>query len=1027
MANLMTRKKLHNTRLWNNVTRLVSLTLIPIFAFFNLGAGNSSPATAPQNDKAIKLANGLRVVIVEEPAFPIISCQLWLHVGSFNDPAGASGTCHVVEHLLAETMKANGGALARQLIGSGGRYDAFTSDDFTVFLENLPSTQLELGLALQAERLKDKTFTQPQVEEAARQVTSELDGAQNNPDRNLVREVRALRFTRHPYKNLPGGVDDEIKSITPAMATDFFKQYFAPSNATLVISGDLKQAQALKLIEKHLGSIPDRKASAPGLIPHEPVQVGERRVYLKYGGKKNKLLVAFQAPAATEPGAASAAVLEALLGNASGGLVKQALIDTKVCDAASTAFELRKSPGMLTISCESPANVNSAKMLASVEELCDKIKEGGFDDAALAEAKKRAVFATQKQKVGPYKAAFQLGFFDSLNKLDQVDLWQRQLESVSKQDVLRTAASYLIPAKRSTGFLLGQTSASSSQKTASLDAAPGDWNVARSNRTGALRAPALSVNGDRPEFGHLAIATYDPYLDGSKTDSTDEPQDEAPEDPADGTTSPAKPGAQTTPTGTPAQSSTTPAQTTPAQAASPAAPRTEDAPAAPVETPRTPSSGLRSNITEFILVNGIRLIVFKADSSPVIRITGAVRAGHIYDPVNKPGVSDCTVALLNGSSAKISKENSAAMQAQNGLDRSDQIRFFEGREQISFHSNCLAPDLATQLKLISHHLTDPLVDDTTLSAARNTVAGTIKRRQNTTQDRANRLLLQNLLSDKSQFNPPSPHELMASVLKINADDINQFRSNNIAPATTTIVLAGNIDPQQAQRMVATAFSNWQGKAKTPAVSAQPNKRLVSKVNLPTDDNAKTEIALGRLLPTPVSKPEYARLILTDCALLKHPLYARLTNPKKMTDLDDSVTLQSILIPMAAQCAWILDLRMPEAKIPGITGAIKNQFRDLCATGLSPAELAEMKRFIGGQVSVNRLSDVVHSADSIIDAVSTEREPDYWFNLPSAIEQTALGDVNQFIKNDFQPDKSCVVVAGSKQAIKAVPSLRRGKD
>jgi zinc protease len=975
--------------------------------------------TTAKTVNAIKLANGLQVILIEEPAFPMVSSQLWLHVGSVDDPSGASGTCHVIEHLLAETMKANGGNLARRLIGSGGRYDAFTSDDFTVFIENLPSNQLELALALQAERLKDRNFSAQAVDAAAKQVEHEIESSHSNPDRTLLREVRALRFTRHPYKNLPTGVEEEIKSLNPQIANDFFKKHFVSSNATLVLSGDLKTNQTVKLVQQYLGSIPAGKRTPPDLIPHEPIQTGERRVYLKYGGKKNKLLIAFQAPAATDPSAAATAVLEALLGNSNCGLLHEFAINTKICDSASASYELRKAPGVISIACEAPANVSSTKMLTTIEELCDKIREGSFDDAAFAEARKRALFSFLKNKIGPYKTAFQLGFFDSLEKLDQAESWQRQLEAVSKQDVLRAAASCLVSSKRSVGFMLGQTSASSVQKTAST-------------RTNSSKLVSSCSKPDhqqmhfcRSSVGNMQIAAYDPYLDGSRTDATDEPQDETPDTPAEEPSTGATGSSQIPAPG--GSSSTVNAAQPAEKKVAPQVTTEPETTAPPVEAPRVAATATRSNISEFILVNGIRLIVFKADSSPVVRISGAVRAGHVYDPINKPGLSDTTVALMNGGSAKISKENSSRMQAQSGLDRPDQIRFFEGREQISFHTSCLVQDVATQLKLISHHLTEPALDDAALSAARNVVASAIKRRQNTVQDRANRLLLQNLLSDKSQFNPPSPHELLASVLKITADDINQFRGSNVAPSTTTIVLSGNIDPQEANRLVTAALGHWQGKAKTPSLSAQPNRRLVTKVNLPSDDNVKVELALGRLLPTPVSKPEYARLILADCALLKHPLYARLTNSKKMPDLDDSVSIQSILMPMAQQCAWILNLNLSEAKLPGITGAIKQQFKELLTTGLSNAELSEMKRFISGQVCVNRLNDVIHSADSIIDAVSTDREPDYWFNLPAAIDGTTLVEVNQFIKNEFQPDRACVVVAGSKKAIKQVPSFRRSKD
>jgi predicted Zn-dependent peptidase len=1143
----MTRKEVHNSRRTNAFARIVAILTLLVFSTVWVGQTASCQTPAqPARDSAFRLSNGLRVVIVEEPAFPLLSCQLWMHVGSMNDPNGASGTCHVVEHLLAETMKARGGALARQLVGSGGRFDAFTSDDFTVFLENLPASQLELGLALQTERLKERAFTPQELKEAAQQVIQEVEAGQTNPDRTLSREVRALRYTRHPYKNLPAGIEEEVKSVTPQMVSDFYRQYFTPSNATLVIAGDVNKARVLKLVEQTLGTIQRKKIETPVLVPFEPLQTGERRVYLKYGGKKNKLYIAYQAPSAGEQNAAAAAVLESLLGNSNAGLLKDFVVDTKVCDSVSAAFELRKRPGMLAISAEAPANVNSTKMLSTIEELCDKIKDGSFDDATLAEAKKRAVFSFLKSKVGPYKLAFQLGFFDCLDKLDQTELWQKQLEAVSKQDIIRLAAAYLVTPKRSVGFMLGQTSTPQSQKTASrneVDGTSGDIKfVSQATTKNVYSTKETRINENRCKLGNLQIAAYDPYLDGSKTDSTDEPTDEAPETtgdtaPVDSTLrmnpwtskpipapKPAVPPAgrarqtdlppaqkreetpvlpkQTPPVEQPASSTRSEQQqkqpsseftiqTNPQPASTPKpgeqpsaqspgrAPQTNDKPSTsttqtneqtPVDEvkqsapkqvesrPRTPPSatqsrpaaltktpventstsssdslqrppvaGLRSNMTEFILINGIRLLVFKCESSPIVRITGAVRAGHVYDPPAKPGLSDVTVSLMNSGSAKISKENSAKMQAQIGLDRSDLIRFFEGREQITFHTNCLAQDLATQLKLISHHLTDPQTDDTALSAARNLVVSTIKKRQNTTQDTANRLLLQNLLADKSQFNPPSPHELQASVLKITAEDINQFRANNVAPSTTTIVLAGNIDPAQAQRLVTNAFKDWQGRAKAPAISAQANKRQVSKVNLPNDEPVKVEIALGRLLSTPAARPEYAKLLLTDCAMIKHPLYARLTNPKRMIDLDDTVSIQSTIMPMAAQCAWIMNVRLTEPNIRGITSSIKQQFKELATTGITSQELAEMKRFIAGQVCVNRLADVFHSGDSIVDAVSTDREPDYWFNLPLAIESTSITDVNQFIKEEFQPERACVVVAGDKKAIRLVPSFRRGKD
>lgn len=1049
----------------------IALLWITIVSFL-LSASVSAPGAYCETNRisngatAVRLPNGLRVLLIEEHAFPTISCQTWYHAGSMNDPPGASGTCHVVEHLLTECAKGSAGSLARQLVSNGGKFDAFTSDDFTVFVENLPASKLDLALLIQAERLKTREFTKTEMDLAVRQVLQELDSGAKNYDRLLMKEVRSLVYTRHPYKNLPAGLTDDVKALTPALVNDFIRENFNPQNATVVLAGDISPAETLTHIQNLLGSGIAAKrrfgqlTSAPHLVPSEPDQIGERRVYLKYGGKRHKLVVAFRAPGANEPNTAAAIVLESLLGSTTGGLLKEQIIDTKIGDAVSSAFELKKQPGQLVLSVEAPSAANTSKMLSAVEDLCDKIKEGGFDESDLNEARKRAAFHFLKQKIGPYKNAFQLGLFDSLGKLDQAQDWQKQLEAVSKQDITRLAASYLVPNRRSVGFLLSTANTASSQKTAqnSMPAHTAPNVVAPRVSSGLscgrqLAMPPETTEITRSQFGNMQIAaysdrgtlkSYEAVDDDSGSSSgaggtsklaadststaSDTTSDKGLSKTASigatlgtGTSSSTSTGTSSSPSASTRSSSTTPATTVSTLATTVSAPT----------APNSLSSSTRnisgpSRVGQFTLNNGIRVYVLSVESSPVIRVSGAVRAGQVYDPDNKPGLSDVVVALMNGGSAKITKENSVRMQNQIGLDKSDQIRFFEGREQIRFTTSCLGQDLGTQLKLIRNHLTDPLIDETNLSNARNAVANSIKRRQNTPEDRANRILLQNLLSNASKFNPPDPHDSWASVLKITAEDVNAFKANNIAPSTTSIVLSGNIDQDVAQRLVASAFRDWSGKAKAPAIGTQPNKRQVTKVTLPLEDATKLDIALGRLLPVPVNKNNYVRLLLVDCALTKHPLYARLINSSRMkVEITDAMNMHSTLLPLSQQCAWILNFQVTEAELRGIAGSVKQQLREIGTAGLSAQELNEMKRFVAGQICVTRLCDTAGSADSVIDALSMDREADYWFRQPSRVEQTTLGDMNQFIKDDFQVERACLVATGNKKAIKLVPSFKRG--
>ncbi len=402
------------------------------------------------------LPNGLRVLFLEERGFPMVSCQMWYHVGSVDDPMGASGLCHVVEHVLTDVIRKNGGKLAKELVCIGGKFDAFTSDDFTVFVENVSSKHLDLALNLQLNRIHPPALTDADVERAKQEVLKEVEVLSQPNERSLNREVRALAFSRHPYKNLPVGFSDEIKHVSLHAVSHFMKTHFNPSNATLVLTGDFDHAKASALIKMKFGHVPAGGAKVHENLPVEPRQMGEKRVYINSGNTRTHLLVAFRGPQASDNDAPGTTVLESLLGDETDGLLKEVFVDSNLCDRTEAAFELRRHPGVITISLRGKSGVPEARLLAGLDQLCEKISRGSFDNDQLEVAKSRAVFKCLKNRSGPYGTAFQMGFFDALCKSDESKRWPTKLHSVDRGGVLQVANKYLQKSNRSLGFLVAK-------------------------------------------------------------------------------------------------------------------------------------------------------------------------------------------------------------------------------------------------------------------------------------------------------------------------------------------------------------------------------------------------------------------------------------------------------------------------------------------------------------------------------------------------------------------------------------------
>jgi zinc protease len=226
-----------------------------------------------------QLANGLRVLLHEDHSVPVVSVQVWYHVGSKNERAGRSGFAHLFEHLMFKsTENLATGEISDYVFSIGGRLNATTDFDRTLYFETIPSNHLERLLWMEADRMRSLDVTEANFRSERDVVKEERRLRVDNPPfGRLFEVVLDNTFTTHPYKILSIGSMADLDAATIEDVRAFHATYYVPNNAKVVLAGDFDPPQALAWIEKYFGPIP-RGKEIPRDIPREPVQTAERRV-----------------------------------------------------------------------------------------------------------------------------------------------------------------------------------------------------------------------------------------------------------------------------------------------------------------------------------------------------------------------------------------------------------------------------------------------------------------------------------------------------------------------------------------------------------------------------------------------------------------------------------------------------------------------------------------------------------------------------------------------------------------------------
>jgi zinc protease len=285
------------------------ISFIVLFLAFGAGprraAAQETAAEARPRHVAIRshtLANGLRLVMVEEHSAPVINLQVWYHVGSKDEKVGRTGFAHLFEHLMFKGSAHVGPEEHSRFIEAiGGIDNATTNDDTTQYWETFPSNYLERVLWLEADRLGSLNVDAENFKSEREVVKEERrTRLENAPYGLVIEDLYAAAFSVHPYKHTTIGSMDDLNKATLDDVKEFFHTFYRPDNATVIIVGDFSAAQAIAWSEKYFGGIPRPSQPLPRVTTVEPPQTAERRLTKSYGANSPlpAVVEGFKMPAA---------------------------------------------------------------------------------------------------------------------------------------------------------------------------------------------------------------------------------------------------------------------------------------------------------------------------------------------------------------------------------------------------------------------------------------------------------------------------------------------------------------------------------------------------------------------------------------------------------------------------------------------------------------------------------------------------------------------------------------------------------
>ncbi|QHO79377.1 peptidase M16 [Bradyrhizobium sp. CCBAU 051011] len=410
------------------------------------------------------LANGLQVVVIPDHRTPIVTQMMWYKVGSADDTPGKSGLAHFFEHLMFKgTAKHPPGEFSRTVLRVGGDENAITSMDYTSYFQRVPREQLAKMMELEADRMTGLILKDENVISERDVVLEEFNrSVANNPDRRFTEQIRAALYLNHPYGRPNLGWRQEIERLDREDALAFYKRFYAPNNAILIIAGDVDPKEIRPMVEKNFGDIPAQPAiPAKRMRPQEPTPTAPRTVTLSDPRVEQPTWRRYYlVPSASTAAAGESTALDVLAKVMGGGtnsyLHRVLVIDKQLAISTGASYQgTSLDPSQFMISATPKPGVH----FAEIEDAIDKVIADLAQNPARAEDLERvktkliaqAIYAQDDQVM--LALLYGRGLTTGLSVKD-IQSWPDRISAVTPEQVRKAAQQWLEKKRSVTGYLI---------------------------------------------------------------------------------------------------------------------------------------------------------------------------------------------------------------------------------------------------------------------------------------------------------------------------------------------------------------------------------------------------------------------------------------------------------------------------------------------------------------------------------------------------------------------------------------------
>ena len=371
--------------------------------------------------------------MLEEHTAPLASVWCWYKVGSKDERPGLTGVSHWVEHM---NFKGTTNIPRDQVKGIieqfGGSWNGYTWIDQTTYLETATRDALDRMLFIESERMARCLYHPDDCESERTVIISELQGGENDPDQLLDQEVTATAFKAHTYGHPTIGWLSDLQTMTREDLYGYYRRYYVPNNATLVVVGDLETEDVLRRVERHFGSIP-AGAEPDRFQTSEPEQTGERRVTIRKAGTAAYLKAAFHAPGINDPQFFPVLLLDAVLSGAKGinlwssfrvpppqrsARLYQALVERGIASCVSGALLPTEQPFLYCASATATEGTSLASVESALLDALERVRHEGVTQPELERAKTQLNARLVFDRDSITNIAHQLGYFETLAATD---------------------------------------------------------------------------------------------------------------------------------------------------------------------------------------------------------------------------------------------------------------------------------------------------------------------------------------------------------------------------------------------------------------------------------------------------------------------------------------------------------------------------------------------------------------------------------------------------------------------------------